>query len=130
MVAAAVLFGGCGVPPDPSREQPVLSNWAQSYVPALQQAGISKIVSWSDRPEQPVQVMSAGGPVYFPYAPRVSLVRFALTVDGGRATVKSDDCPPEQHDRYVATMDWVLRESLRFTTQNNTRLETKEKASH
>jgi hypothetical protein len=129
MIAVAALFAGCGVPPDPSREQPVLSNWAQSYVPALQQAGISKIVSWSDRPEQPVQVMSTGGPVYFPYAPGVSLVRFALTVDGGRAMVKSDDYAPDRHQRYVATMDWVLRESLRFTTQNSTRLETKEKAS-
>jgi hypothetical protein len=104
-LTVAAFFGGCGVPPDPSREQPVLSNWAQSYVPALQQAGISKIVSWSDRAEQPVQVMSTGGAVYFPYAPGVSLVRFALTVDGGRATVKSDDYAPEQHDRYVSTMD-------------------------
>jgi hypothetical protein len=90
---------------------------------------ISKIVSWSDRPEQPVQVMSTGGPVYFPYAPGVSLVRFALTVGGGRAMVKSDGYAPDQHERYVATMDWVLRESLRFATQNNMRLETKQKAS-
>ena len=34
---------------------------------------------------------------------------------------------PEQRDRYVATMDWVRGNRSGFTTQNNARLETKER---
>src|SRR5512137_1113214 len=97
LLALAALVA-CGVPPDPSREQPRLSEFAQGYANALGQAGVTKIVSWSDRVEQPVQVTSRGGPIYFPYPRGLPLARFALVVDGGRTVVRSDDFDERNFD--------------------------------
>ena len=128
-VLAVALVAGCGVPPDPSREQPRLSEFAQPSAGDLAQAGVTKIVSWSDRTEQPVQVTTTGGPVYFPYPRGEPLARFALLVDGGRATVRSDDFDEREFARYTASMRRVIDEALRLTRENNARLDVREKAS-
>lgn len=129
VVLAFAFLAGCGVPPDPSREQPRLSEFAQSYAGDLGQAGVTKILSWSDRVEQPVQVTARRGPVYFPYPRGEPLARFALLVDAGRTTVRSDDFDERDFDRYTASMRRIIDEALRLTRDNNARLETLEKAS-
>ena len=128
IVLAAALVS-CGVPPDPSREQPALATSVADALPALKAAGISKIHAWSDRSEQPVQVTSAGGPVYFPYPQGLPLARFALHADADRIRVYSDDYDPADHDRYVEAMRRVIAQALRLAGDNNARLETREKAS-
>jgi hypothetical protein len=120
---------GCGVPPDPTREQPRLSAYAQRFAPELREAGITKIVSWSDRIEQPVQVRSAAGPLYFPYDIGVPLARFALNVDGGRIQVLADDYDDANFDRYTQTMSWVIRRAVELARTNNARAAQREKAS-
>ena len=119
----------CGVPPDPTREQPRLSTYAQRFAPELREAGITKIVSWSDRVEQPVQVRSAVGPLYFPYDAGVSLARFALNVDGGAIQVLADDYDDFNFDRYAQTMSWVIRRAVELARSNNARAAQREKAS-
>ncbi|CAG0992889.1 hypothetical protein BURK1_02367 [Burkholderiales bacterium] len=128
-VALASALVACGVPPDPSREQPALASAVADALPALRAAGISKIHAWSDRLEQPVQVTSAGGPLYFPYPRGMPLARFALHADAERVVVLSDDYDPAAHDRYVESMRRVIAESLRLAGENAARLETREKAS-
>jgi hypothetical protein len=129
MLFTLLAIAACGVPPDPSREQPRLSEFAQGSADALTQAGVTKIVSWSDRVEQPVQVTTRGGPIYFPFPRGLPLARFALSVDGGRVTVRSDDFDERNFDTYTASMRPVIAEALRLTRENNARLETREKAS-
>lgn len=124
-----LALASCGVPPDPSREQPALANAVADAHPALRAAGISKIHSWSDRPSQPVQVTSAGGPLYFPWPADVPLARFALHADAERVYVFSDDYDPATHDRYVESMRRVIAQALRLAGENDARLETREKAS-
>lgn len=125
-----IALSGCGVPPDPGREQPRLSAFAQQDAAALAQAGIGKIVSWSDRPEQPVQVTTTGGPIYFPYPQGLALARFVIIVDGNRVIVKSDDYDERNHDAYTETMRRIIDESIRWARGNNARIEEKEKARH
>jgi hypothetical protein len=129
MLFTFLAIAACGVPPDPSREQPRLSEFAQGFAEALGQAGVIKIVAWSDRVEQPVQVTTRGGPIYFPYPRGVPLARFALGIDGGRATVRSDEFDDGNFETYTASMRPVIAEALRLTRENNARLETREKAS-
>ena len=124
------MLTSCGVPPDPGREQPRLSAFAQQDAAALAQAGITKIVSWSDRPEQPVQVTTAAGPIYFPYPQGLPLARFVVIVDGGRVTVKSDDYDERNHEAYTGTMRRIIDESIRWARGNNARTDEKEKARH
>jgi len=119
----------CGVPPDPTREQPRLSSYAQRFAPELRAAGITKIVSWSDRVEQPVQVRSAVGPIYFPYDAGVPLARFALNVDGGAIQVLADDYDDANFDRYTQTMSWVIRRAVELARSNNATAAQREKAS-
>jgi len=119
----------CGVPPDPTREQPRLSTYAQRFAPELREAGITKIVSWSDRVEQPVQVRSAVGPLYFPYDAGVSLARFALNVDGGAIQVLADDYDDSNFDHYAQTISWVIRRAVELARSNNARAAQREKAS-
>jgi hypothetical protein len=119
----------CGVPPDPTREQPRLSAYAQRFAPDFREAGITKIVSWSDRVEQPVQVRSAAGPLYFPYDAGVPLARFALNVDGEAVLVLADDYDDANFDRYTMTMSWVIRRAVELTRTNNARAAQREKAS-
>ena len=119
----------CGVPPDPTREQPRLSAYAQRFVPELREAGITKIVSWSDRPEQPVQVRSNVGALYFPYDAGVPLARFALNLDGGTVQVLADDFDDANFDRYTQTMAWVIRKATELARTNNARAAQHEKAS-
>jgi hypothetical protein len=130
LALAITVLCTCGVPPDPSREQPQLSAFATQYTGALVQAGITKIVSWSDRPEQPVQVTTRGGPIYFPYPQGMPLARFALTVDANAVTVTSDDYDERNHDAYTETMRRIINESIRWTAGNNERLEQKERVTH
>jgi hypothetical protein len=112
-VPFALALAGCDVPPDPQREVPQLSELAQQHADPLLRAGIAKIVSWSDRIDQPVQVLTRAGPVYFPYPRDLPLFRFALVVDGARVTVKSDDYDPRDHERDTAALRRVVDEALR-----------------
>jgi len=128
-VLIALCLCSCGVPPDPTREQPRLSAYAQRFAPELREAGITKIVSWSDRVEQPVQVRSAAGPLYFPYDAGVPLARFALNVDGGAVQVLADDYDDANFDRYTLTMSWVIRRAVELTGTNNARAAQRERAS-
>jgi hypothetical protein len=128
-VLAAIGVCACGVPPDPTREQPRLSAYAQRFVPELREAGVTKIVSWSDRLEQPVQVLSSVGPLYFPYDASVPLARFALKVDGGTIQVFADDFDDANFDRYSQTMAWVIRRATELARTNNARAAQYEKAS-
>jgi len=130
VVLAMAALSGCGVPPDPAREQPRLAAVAEQYGDAMAQSGITKIVSWSDRPEQPVQVLTRGGPIYFPYPPGLRLARFAIIIDGSHVSVRSDDYDERDHEAYVETMRYIVDESIRWTRSNNTRLEEKEKVTH
>ena len=126
---AALFVCACGVPPDPGREQPRLSAYAQRFIPELREAGITKIVSWSDRLEQPVQVRSNVGPLYFPYDAGVPLARFALNLDGGNVQVLADDFDDANFDRYTQTMAWVIRRATELARTNNARAAQHEKAS-
>ena len=130
-LAALVALGlqSCGVPPDPTREQPRLSAYAQRFAPELREAGITKIVSWSDRLEQPVSVRSAVGPLYFPYDAGVTLARFALNADGGAVVVYADDYDDANFDRYTQTMAWLIRRPVALARTNNARAAQHEKAS-
>jgi hypothetical protein len=130
-LAALVALGlsSCGVPPDPTRDQPRLSAYAQRFAPDLREAGITKIVSWSDRLEQPIQVRSAVGPLYFPYDAGVPLARFALKADGGAVVVYADDYDDANFDRYTQTMSWVIRRAIELTRTNNARAAQHERAS-
>jgi len=125
----ALCLCSCGVPPDPTREQPRLSAYAQRFAPDFREAGITRIVSWSDRVEQPVQVLSAAGPLYFPYDAGVPLARFALNVDGGAIQVLADDYDDANFDRYTQTMSWVIRRAVELARSNNARAAQREKAS-
>lgn len=112
-VPLVLALAGCDVPPDPQREVPTLSQYAQQQADPLLQAGIAKIVAWSDRVDQPVQVLTRAGPVYFPYPRGLPLFRFALAVDGTRITVKSDEYDPRDHERDTAALRRVVDEALR-----------------
>lgn len=112
-VPLVLALAGCDIPPDPQREVPPLSQLAQQQADPLLQAGIAKIVAWSDRADQPVQVLTRAGPVYFPYPRGLPLFRFALVVDGARITVKSDEYDPSDHERDTAALRRVVDEALR-----------------
>jgi hypothetical protein len=124
-----LAFAGCGVPPEPSRDQPALAAAMAPMGDELARAGITTIHAWSDRAEQPVQVLTRGGPIYFPWPAGVPLARFALVVDGNRIRVASDDYDPASHDRYVATMKRASGEALRLAADQNAVQATREKAS-
>jgi len=128
-VVALAVTGGCGVPPDPVHEQPRLAAYASQYRAPLRAAGIQKIVSWSDRAEQPVQVTTQGGPIYFPYRPGIALARFTLDATGPTIRVLADDYDGAGHERYTQTMSWVIGEALRFAGDNNARIGQRDRAS-
>lgn len=125
----AIALAGCGVPPEPSRDQPALAVAIAPIQAELAAAGITKIHAWSDRAEQPVQVLTRGGPIYFRWPAGVPLARFALVVDGGSVRVASDDYDPASHDRYVAAMKRATGEALRLAFDQNAVQATREKAS-
>lgn len=130
LAATLVLaIAGCGVPPDPSRGQPALAAAMAPMGDELARAGITKIHAWSDRAEQPVQVLTRGGPIYFRWPAGVPLARFALVVDGNTVRVASDDYDPASHDRYVAAMKRATGEALRLAGDQNAVQATREKAS-
>jgi hypothetical protein len=113
-VSLALALAGCGAPPEPQREVAQLSELAQRRADALQQAGIARIHSWSDRIDQPVQVLTRAGPVYVAYPQGLPLFRFALIVDGTRVTVKSDEYEPRAHGRDSAALQRVVDEALQY----------------
>ncbi len=117
-VPLALALAGCDVPPEPQREVPQLTQFAQQRADPLLRAGITRILAWSDRFEQPVQVLTRAGPVYFPYPRGLPLFRFALVVDGARVTVKSDDYEPRDHERDAAALQRVVDEALRYAGEH------------
>ena len=114
-VLLALLVAGCETPPpDPVREASALSELAQRRGEALQRAGITKIVAWSQRADQPVQVLTRSGPVYFPLPRELQLLRFALVVDGARVQVRSDEYDAGAHELQAEAMRKIVDEAIRL----------------
>jgi len=107
----------------------LVKNTDPALHPASRWAGITRIVSWSDRMEQPIQVRSAAGPLYFPYDAGVPLACFALNVDAGAVVVFADDYEDANFNRYAQTMSWVISRAVELTRAHNARAAQREKAS-
>jgi hypothetical protein len=130
VLAAAALLAACQMPPsEPVTPQPALVRYAVPHASALAVAGVAKIVAWSDRPEQPVQVLTHNGAIYFAWPRGVPFASFALDVTGAaEITVRADGYAEADRARYAGAIDAAAREALRLAGDHNARVELRERA--
>ena len=114
---------------EPQTVVPALAPYASARAGALSAEGVEKVVVWSNRPEQPVQVITRNGAIYFPWPPSLPFAAFAVDVRGSDASVRADGFVDADRTRYASAIDFALAESQRLARDNNARLEIREKAS-
>jgi hypothetical protein len=128
---AAVALAACQMPrSEPATPQPKLARHVQPYADDLGAAGIDKIVAWSERPEQPVQVLGRNGAIYFPWRRGLPFATFAIDVGRGGATVRADGYSDADDVRFAAAIDFAVRESIRLARDHNAQVEERERARH
>lgn len=111
----------CGQFPEPSAEQPRLSEWVASrYEAELRAAEIVKINSYSDQFEKPIYVeLRDNVPIYFPYPKGRQLVVFVVEMRGGKPVVKHDGFTEAAFGQITGSMASVIEDAIRRARTHN-----------
>ena len=118
----SVLAGACAAPPPqiPATTQPALSTIAQPYAQGLRRAGVQSVQVFSNGAR--VRVATNFGELYLRYPAGLSPTAFAVYVDGTAVEVDSDTYNAGNSAQYEAAIKAILPESIKFATDNNTRV--------
>jgi hypothetical protein len=121
IAAASILAGACAAPAQiPARRSRPFPRLRSPTRNGLRRAGIQSVQVFSNGARVPVATNF--GEIYLRYPAGLSPTAFAVYVDGTVVEVDSDMYNAGNGARYEAAIKAILPESIKFATDNNTRV--------